>query len=71
MLKRLQLNLSTKDDVIYITRWINACIILHFFYIDQELKLQKDFLQDRRKWENVQHHFYGSVKPTNKEPDAF
>lgn len=55
----------------YVTGWINACIILHSFYMDQELELQKDFLQDGGEWENVQRHFYRSVQPADKEPDTF
>lgn len=71
MLKKLQLNFSRKEDVIYVIGWINTCIILHSFYMDQELELQKDFLQDIWKWENVQRHFYGSVKPADEKLDAF
>ncbi len=43
-LRRLQLNLTTKNDVVHLTGWINACIILHSFCMYQELELQKDFL---------------------------
>lgn len=38
--------------------------------MDQELELQKDFLQDGREWEHFQRHFYGSIKPAEEEPDA-
>ena len=70
LLKKLRLNITTKNDVVYLTGWINACIILHSFCMDQELELQKDFLQDGREWEHFQRHFNGSIKPAEEEPDA-
>lgn len=46
LLKRLRLNIFTKEDIVYVTDWINACMILQCFCIDQELDMAKNFLED-------------------------
>ena len=56
--------------MVYLTRWINACIILHFFCIDQKLELQKNFLQDRHEWENIQCYLYGPFKFVEEKFDS-
>ncbi len=35
LLNRLQLNLTIKDDIVYFTGWINPCVTLNSFCIDQ------------------------------------
>lgn len=63
LLKKLCLNIHSKDDIVYVTGWINACIILQCFCIDQELNLQRDFLTDGRNWERAQQEAYQLVIP--------
>lgn len=69
-LKKLRLNILTKKDVVYVTGWINACIILQCFCIDQELSLADDFLADSFDWENKQQASYQAVVPAEDESNV-
>lgn len=68
-LKKLRVNIHTKKDIVYATGWINACIILHSFCMDQKLDLQKDFLRDGLEHETEQQKFYQPVVPVENESD--
>lgn len=39
------------QDVAYGIFWINICIILYIFCLDQELEIETDWLKDGMHWE--------------------
>ena len=55
-LKELRIAIHTEQDIVYVAAWINACIILHAFAIDEE-ELSKDFEEDGYLFE----HAYNEV----------
>ena len=41
-LKKFRIQIHESKDVLYVMIWVNAYIVLHFFYFDDELKMQRD-----------------------------
>ena len=54
-LKELCLQVLNAQNLAYVTLWINTCIILHAFCLDQELKIEADWLKDGIDWEREQN----------------
>ena len=54
-LKELCLQVLNVQDLAYVTLWINICIILHAFCLDQELEIETDWLKDGMDWEKKQN----------------
>lgn len=54
-LKELRLQVLNAQNLTYVTLWINTCIILHAFYLDQELEIETNWLKDRIDWEKNQN----------------
>ena len=48
-LKELRVRIRNAKDLTFATAWINACIVLHTFCIDQELEINQGWLKDGRK----------------------
>lgn len=54
-LKELCFQVLNAQDLAYVTLWINTCIILHAFCLDQELEIETDWLKDGVDWEKEQN----------------
>ena len=54
-LKEPCLQVLNEQDLAYVTLWINTCIILHAFCLDQELEIEADWLKDGIDWEREQN----------------
>lgn len=50
-LKELRIQINSPKDVTYASCWIQSCIILHAFSIDNELETNKEWLDDGLTWE--------------------
>lgn len=50
-LKELHIQINSPKDVMFASCWIQSCIILHAFSIDNELKTHKEWLNDGITWE--------------------
>lgn len=50
-LKELRIRINSPEDVTYASCWIQSCIILHAFSIDNELETNEEWLSDGVTWE--------------------
>lgn len=50
-LKELRVKIKQSKDLVYATAWINACIVLHAFCLDQELDIDQEWLKDGQQFE--------------------
>lgn len=50
-LKELRVRIRSAEDLAFATAWINACIVLHTFCMDQELEINEGWLRDGQKHE--------------------
>ena len=51
-LKELRVRIKNAEDLAFVTAWINACIMLHAFCMDQELEINQGWLRDGPKHEH-------------------
>lgn len=49
-LKKLRIQIHKPENVSFVIIWVNVCIVLHSFYFDDELKIQRDWLNDDVKF---------------------
>ena len=50
-LKELRIQIHGPEDVTFAMAWVNACIVLHSFYLDDELEVQRDWLENGVRFE--------------------
>ena len=50
-LKELRIRIRNAKDLDYAVAWINACIVLHAFCMDQELDIDQEWLKDGQEFE--------------------
>ena len=51
-LKELRVRIKNAEDLAFAIAWINACIMLHAFCMDQELEINQGWLRDGQKHEH-------------------
>ena len=51
-LKELKVRIRNAKDLAFATAWINACIVLYAFCMDQELEINQGWLRDGQKHEH-------------------
>lgn len=50
-LKELRIRIRKEKDLDYAVAWINTCIVLHAFCMDQELDIDQEWLKDGQEFE--------------------
>ena len=50
-LKELRIQIHGPEDVTFAMAWVNACIVLHSFCLDDELEVQRDWLDNGAAFE--------------------
>lgn len=68
-LKELRVRIRNAKDLAYATAWINTCIILHAFCIDQELDTHWDWLRDGQRFEQNWHAQSSQMRETDRSKE--